>query len=302
MLGKGIVFDIQRFSLHDGPGIRTTVFLKGCPLKCLWCHNPESWYLDTELLYREDKCQNCMACVKVCPVGCHKIVNGKHCLDRSLCIACGKCVDACIYSALRLMGKKMDAKEVIKEVMKDMPYYDSSNGGITISGGEPTLQFEFTLELLKRAKEQGIHTCIETSGMAPIGKIKELVKYTDLFLFDIKETDTLKHKKFTGTGNEIILQNLDYIYSTGTEIILRCPFIPGLNDGGEEIRGIVELLNKYPNIKSAEILPYHDLGKSKWRELDRSEPLYNIKKFEDYEINCILNKFKIYGCNKVKLS
>jgi glycyl-radical enzyme activating protein len=295
----GVVFDIQRFSLHDGPGIRTTVFLKGCPLKCAWCHNPESWALEPELLYREDKCVSCMACVKVCPKGAHKKLNEKHCFDRELCTGCGKCIDACIQNALRLAGNRMNTDDVLKEVIKDVPYYNSSGGGLTISGGEPTFQFEFSLEILKKAKEYGLHTCMETSGAAPAWKYEQIADYVDMFLYDIKETQTSKHKIFTGAGNELILQNLDYLCGLGKEVVLRCPFVRGLNDGKEEICGITELSNKYPQIKSVEILPYHDFGSIKWKELDKAESVREIEKFSRAELDDIIKNFREAGCEKV---
>lgn len=297
---KGVVFDIQKFSLHDGPGIRTTVFLKGCPLRCAWCHNPESWSSHPELLYREDKCVNCMACIKVCPINAHKSVGEKHCFDRNLCTACGRCTDVCLQSALRISGKEMSAEEVMAEVAKDIPYYNSSGGGLTISGGEPAYQFEFTLELLKIAKTQGIHTCMETSGMAPSWKYKEAVKYVDLFLYDMKEIQPAKHKKFTGADNALILKNLEFLCREGKEIILRCPFIPGLNDGEQEILGIAELSNKYTEIKAVEILPYHDFGRIKWVELKRTELIGKVEKYTEEELDAIIEGFKKAGCDKVR--
>jgi glycyl-radical enzyme activating protein len=299
---NGVVFDIQRFSLHDGPGIRTTVFLKGCPLKCVWCHNPESWALEPELLYREDKCVNCMACVKVCPKGAHKKPNEKHCFDRGLCTGCGKCIDVCIQNAIRLAGKRMNTDDVLKEVIKDLAYYSSSGGGLTISGGEPTFQFQFLLELLKKAKGQGLHTCMETSGAAPTWKYDQLMDYVDLFLYDIKEIQTSKHRQYTGTGNELIIKNLDFLCLSGKEIILRCPFIQGLNNGEEEIRGIAELSNKYPQIKCVEILPYHDFGRIKWKELNKTGAVGEIEKFSEAELEGIVKKFREAGCEKITYS
>lgn len=301
MSTKGIVFDIQRCSLHDGPGIRTTVFLKGCLLKCLWCHNPESWCKAPELLYREDRCANCMMCTKVCPTGAHCIKEEKHIFERERCNACGKCIKVCAHSALRLLGKSMDADEIMDEVVKDMSYFSASGGGMTISGGEPTIQYDFLLELLKKAKEKGIHTCIETSGMAAKDKFISIAKHVDLFLYDIKELDNEKHFKFTGINNDLILSNLGKLYTLGSEIILRCPIIPGFNDSETDIKSLAELVKKYPRIKAIEILPYHDFGKIKWKELGKEEPLGNVKKFQEYEIEAILKQFKERGCEKIVL-
>lgn len=270
---KGMVFDIQRFSLHDGPGIRTTVFLKGCPLRCAWCHNPESWSIIKQLMYKEEKCTHCMACTFVCPTTAHTNKGGHHFFNREVCKSCGKCVKVCINDALIMSGKSMCVNEVITEVIKDSAYYVASGGGITISGGEPMFQFDFCLALLKGAKGLELHTCMETSGMAPTANYSKIAEYVDLFLFDIKALNNDKHITYTGASNNLILKNLEYIYSLGKEIILRCPVIPNINDDNDDIEGINKLANKYKLIKSIEFLPYHNFGKNKWKELGKKDPL-----------------------------
>ena len=245
---KGTVFNIQRFCVNDGPGIRTAVFLKGCPLSCVWCHNPESQRFEPEILFYKDKCTGCGRC---------------------------KCVTAadrdfvCFNGAKEICGKTVSANEVTAEVLKDKPFYENSGGGVTLSGGEPLAQYDFSLELLKKAKENGIHTAIETCGYAEKSKILEIAKYVDLFLFDCKETDPELHKKYTGVDNKIILDNLKALSNAGSKIILRCPIIPGFNDRAEHFKGISETAEKFIGIEHIEIEPFHPLGESKYSALGR---------------------------------
>lgn len=245
---KGTVFNIQRFCVNDGPGIRTTVFLKGCPLSCVWCHNPESQRFEPEILFYKDKCTGCGRC---------------------------KCVTAadrdfvCFNGAKEICGKTVSANEVTAEVLKDKPFYKNSGGGVTLSGGEPLAQYDFSLELLKKAKENGIHTAIETCGYAEKSKILEIAKYVDLFLFDCKETDQELHKEYTGFDNKIILDNLKALSDAGSKIILRCPIIPGFNDRAEHFKGISETAEKFIGIEHIEIEPFHPLGESKYSALGR---------------------------------
>jgi len=262
-LNKGIVFDLHRFSLNDGPGIRTTVFLKGCPLHCDWCHNPESQSFQPQLSFNPDKCIDCFDCTAACPSGTHKIADNKHIVDFSSCILSGECVKACTHDALKITGYEKDVFEIMKVVLKDKAYYDNTGGGLTISGGEPLAQFEFTKALLAAAKKEGIHTCIDTCGQAAKEKFKEILPLTDLFLFDYKITDSAAHKQFTGLGNRQIMENLDFLLQGGADIILRCPIIPGINDDDEHLAGIAEIAEKYPQIKSVELIPYHSMGRDK---------------------------------------
>lgn len=197
MCGQGLVLAIERCSLHDGPGLRSTIFLKGCPLRCLWCHNPESQAFFPELYYFEEKCVRCGECATVCPDSCHAIIESSHEIDRANCTACGACVNACPYSALEIKGCWMDAKEVMETLEKDRDYYEASGGGLTVSGGEPMSQFEFTKELLSRSKEKEIHSCIETSGFAPFEKLMEIRDAVGIFLFDFKESDPERHMRYT---------------------------------------------------------------------------------------------------------
>lgn len=264
---KGQIYNIQKFSLNDGPGIRTTVFLKGCMLNCLWCHNPESKAYKTQLLLHSTRCIGCEACAAACPNGLHRFgADGAHVIDRESCTACGACVDACV-GALELVGREACAEEILKEVLKDAVFYKNSGGGLTLSGGEPLLQSAFTLQLLKAAKEHGLHTCIETCGYAAWEDIEALVPYVDLFLWDVKESDSARHKAFTGVSNEKILENLYRLNAAQARIILRCPIIPGCNDREEHFLFIARLAEELSGVQQVDIEPYHPLGKPKSESL-----------------------------------
>ena len=265
-----MIFDISRFCLNDGPGIRTTVFLKGCPLNCVWCHNPESQTTHPEILFSSKRCIDCGLCVNVCPTGCHKIKD-THIFDRNSCIGCGLCTKMCPTNSLRLVGTLTSAEEVMQEILKDKVYYKESGGGLTLSGGEPMMQPEFLEKILHFAKQEGLHTCIETCGYAKTDAFKKILPLTDYFLFDWKESNPEKHREFTGKDNALILKNLEFLDSENAEIILRIPLIPGYNDSTEHMNGIVALSKKYKNIKKIEIMPYHPLGTSKAEELGREK-------------------------------
>ena len=254
---SAMIFDIERNSYVDGPGIRTTVFLKGCPLSCVWCHNPESQSFEKQIMFYKSKCIGCGKCREVCPN------------NLKSCDFCGRCELYCPADARKICGKEYTTDEVLKEIVKDKPFYENSGGGVTLSGGEPLAQYDFSLELLKKAKENGIHTAIETCGYAEKSKILEIAKYVDLFLFDCKETDQELHKKYTGVDNKIILENLKALSDAGSKIILRCPIIPGFNDRAEHFKGISEIADKFSGIEHIEIEPFHPHGESKYSALGR---------------------------------
>ena len=267
-LVNGTVFDIQKFSLHDGPGIRTTVFLKGCPLRCVWCHNPESWSGEKQLLYAAERCVNCGSCTTLCLHGCHTADNfGKHNFERSRCTMCGACTKKCYTDALSLCGKEMSVEEVLEQVLKDKIFFENSGGGMTLSGGEPMAQFPFALELIRQAKAAGVHVAMETCGFAQESQYAQLIGLVDLFLFDIKSTDPAKHKEYTGQENALILKNLRFLDAEGVNFRLRCPLIPGLNDSEDDLRGIAELANTLSGISGIDVEPYHPLGVSKAAQL-----------------------------------
>ena len=257
------VFNIQKFSINDGPGIRTTVFLKGCPLSCIWCHNPESNKPFPELMYDAKKCSLCGKCMDVCPNGCHSFKDSVHIFNRENCINCGKCAESCYFEALEMAGSVMNQEDVLNEVLKDKAFYETSGGGITLSGGEPMMQFDFSYELLKEAKKEGLHTCIETCGFSSPENFRKIAEYVDIFLFDYKETDPKLHKKFTGVENTLILSNLKMLDEMGAKTILRCPIIPTLNDREEHFEGIAKTANSLKNILEINIEPYHPLGMNK---------------------------------------
>lgn len=280
----GMIFDIQHFCVDDGPGIRTTVFMKGCPLHCAWCHNPEGISRQLQISYRKDACAACGRCVEACPQSCHQRKQESnlynHLYYRSNCSVCGKCVEACPAEALKVMGRTATVEEVLRDVLKDKLFYDTSDGGITLSGGEPFFQSAFAIELLKAAKQAGLHTCVETSGYTSESVIREAAEYTDLFLLDMKETDPLLHKQFTGVDNEVILHNAKVLSELKKDIILRCPIIPGYNDREEHFAGIAHLANALETVREIHIEPYHPFGVDKYYELGL-KPIYENREFMD---------------------
>ncbi len=279
----GNIFDIQKFCINDGPGIRTGVFFKGCPLHCVWCHNPESQKAAPQLMYSAEKCVLCGRCEAACDSFVHAFSEKGHTLDREKCIGCGKCADACPAEALSLAGKSMTADEVLEKVLRDEPFYKTSGGGMTVSGGEPFFQFGFLLELLVKAKEKGLHVCIETSGFTSAEKLSEAAKYTDIFLYDWKLTDPALHRKYTGVGNEGIRENLSLLSELQSPVILRCPIIPGVNDTEEHFRGIAKIAEEQDNITEVNIEPYHPLGIGKESRLGMEHPLPDVRTPDEKE-------------------
>lgn len=299
MIEKAIIFDIQRASLHDGPGIRTTVFLKGCPLECQWCHNPEALRAEPQLFYYFDKCTQCRSCEAVCPHQVHQFIDGKHHLNYVACKLCGKCVDACNYDALTIMGREMSVAQVLAEVVKDLDFYKSSGGGITLSGGEPLFQYGFAKALLKHCKDLGIHTCVETSGFISPFKFKQLLPFIDVLLFDYKITDSHEHESYTGVPNQVILGNLHAAYRFGVDIYLRCPIIPGVNVIPEHFKEIARLSQAYPKLKAIEILPYHDMGNNKRISIGKNETFTELKTVSPQVAASWVQQLLQLGCEKI---
>jgi pyruvate formate lyase activating enzyme len=276
-LTTGIVFDIRRFSIHDGPGIRTTVFLKGCPLECAWCHNPESQASEPELIMRTNRCLRCGACVEACPEDAIRLSAEGPITDLARCERCGLCTDACFSGARELAGRELTAAQVMAEIERDRPFYDESGGGATFSGGEPLLQPEFLLELLQTCRAGGIPTALDTCGYAPWGALDRVHPYVDLYLYDVKTLDDHKHRALTGVSNDLIVRNLRALGKRGARIILRVPVIPGVNDGAGELRAIGALVATMPSVVRVELLPYHRIGVEKYGRIAREYSLPELR-------------------------
>jgi pyruvate formate lyase activating enzyme len=259
---KGLIFNIQKFSVHDGPGIRTTVFLKGCPLACAWCSNPESQSFTPELMVRDINCRVCGACVPACPQGAISVSKKTgRMIDRQKCDSCLLCVDSCLYDSLLRCGTSMTVREVLDEVLQDRIFYKNSGGGVTLSGGEPLAQPAFSRKLLKACKQEGLHTAIETAGFVPWNEMESMLEFVDLVLFDVKHLDAELHRKTTGVGNTLILENLRKT-AKQTELWLRVPLIAGFNDSESHIRQIAALGVEIGAGKIS-LLPYHESGRAK---------------------------------------
>lgn len=267
LIVKGPVANIQRFSIHDGPGIRTTVFLKGCNLRCLWCHNPETLHKDLEIQFFSQNCIGCGKCFEVCPENAHQIEKGQRIFKRELCKKCGKCAEICYASALVMAGKEMTVEQVMEEVIKDQPFYLNSGGGVTFSGGEPLLQKDFAKALLIDSKKYGLHTAVDTAGNVPWQVFEEILSYVDLFLYDLKVIDKQKHEEVTGIQNHIILDNLKKLAMKGANIWIRIPIIPGINDNIDEMKKMNDFIKCLEGVNKVELLPFHRLSEKKYESL-----------------------------------
>ncbi len=292
---EGKLFNIQRFSIHDGPGVRTTVFFKGCNLKCRWCHNPESIHKENQIEFYPEKCIGCGACYQVCPNGVHFLDEaGEHQMDRSKCNGCLLCAQTCYSNALAGVGQNVDVSYLLKSIMEDKPYYDNSSGGVTFSGGEAMLQIDFLEEILQKCKEEGIHTAVDTAGCVPWSYFERILQVTDLFLFDVKAADSKIHKQLTGVENHLILENLKKLSDAGKEIIVRIPFITGQNDDQmEDIGKILQPLK----IARVEVMPYHKLGNSKYAALGMKNELLHTEAPAEEQIGKAITILKNYGLN-----
>ena len=269
MSANGIIFNIQKFSIHDGPGVRTTVFLKGCPLRCKWCANPESQLVEVQILHDQKKCVGCETCVHVCPHKAIEMENEHIVIHTDRCTGCRTCVQNCPSMALSYEGETKNVEEVVEICLQDLDFYEESGGGVTVSGGEGMTQPDFVKELLLRLKEHGIHTAIETTGYAPDSVFQELAPIFDLLLFDVKQYDSLKHKEGTGVGNEQIIKNLRWAIQKGLDVLPRVPVIPNFNAALEDAAGIAALLKEIGASK-VQLLPFHQFGENKYHLLGRT--------------------------------
>lgn len=274
------VTDIQKGCTHDGPGLRTTVFLKGCPLHCRWCHNPETQHREKETYYRPDKCIGCFGCVAVCPTHSHQAQDGLHLFDPTACIRCMACSDVCPGGAMEAVSKTMGLDDVVSEVLSDRVFY-RGRGGLTVSGGEPTVQREGLLALLDAVKAEGIHTCLETCGYFPESLVPALTERVDLFLFDVKDTNDARHLENTGVDLSRILYNLQLLDRSGAITVLRCILIPDVNLEDAHANALAELFASLSHCKFVELLPYHPYGLSKSEQLGRADIRYRQPEAEE---------------------
>lgn len=276
-VGQGLLFDIQRYSVHDGPGIRTLVFLKGCPLRCPWCSNPEGQETKPELAFRRSLCIGCGVCKGACSSGAIRFKGAFIEIERRKCTLCGDCTKVCPSQALSIVGRWMTVEQVLEEVERDLVFYEASQGGITLSGGEPFTQACFTEAVLKACKARGMATAIETAGYAPWHSVEPIIPYADLIFFDIKHLDSLRHRQLTGVSNQLILENAKRLAGLGFPIVIRYPVIPGFNDDPKDRDALFHFTTTLPGVRRIDLLPYHRLGESKYKMLERDYSLRQIK-------------------------
>jgi len=281
---QACIFNIQKFSLNDGPGIRTVVFFKGCPLACLWCSNPESQSSLRQVTWEEEKCVRCMRCVRACKLSAVKYAEDKISFDEETCVGCFQCVKACPQGALSVQGDLLTLEKVLKEVMKDVDFYEESGGGVTLSGGEVLGQAEFAIALLKELQARQIHTACETTGYADEETFNRLIEQLDLILFDLKHYDNEKHLTVTGVSNEPILHNLELALAKGKEVIIRIPVIPGINDTLKDAQGFCDLLKKL-GVKRINLLPFHQFGQKKYSLLGKEYQCKDLKQLHEEDLS-----------------
>lgn len=289
---KAFIFNKQKYNMYDGPGVRTLVFFKGCPLRCKWCSNPEGLERKYQIMFKPTTCVSCGSCVPVCPQKIHSISSsGEHIIDRSIdCIGCGQCVEACVPDALKVAGEQVPISELLEYVEQDRAFYDQSGGGVTLGGGEVTSQPEAAINLLQACKQEGLHTAIETCGYTKKETILRFAEYVDLFLFDLKHIDPERHFELTGVRNEMILENLEELIMKRNHVKVRMPMLKGINDSEAEIRGVIEFLKpfrEFKNFEGIDLLPYHKLGVNKYVQLGMDYPIEGDPSLDDADLDRI---------------
>ena len=292
---RGTIFNIMRFAVNDGPGIRTTVFLKGCPLSCWWCHNPEGLHPGVEITYRVERCILCGSCIDRCPQRALLLDGAMVKRDDKQCLICGTCADECYLDARQVVGREIDVEELLAEVLKDRVFYDESGGGVTFSGGEPLLQHEFLMAALEACKTHGLHTAIETSGLATRDQLDEVRLRTDLFLFDIKLIDEERHKRFTGRSNARILENLNHLVARGANIVARVPLIPGVNDDDASVNDVGRTLAGLGGIRDVHLLPFHTGAAAKYQGLGMLYRMADVRALPQQRIEEIVHTLTQHG-------
>lgn len=295
----GTLFDIRRYAIHDGPGIRTTVFFKGCPLRCAWCHNPESQSIALELMLRPNRCISCGACAAACPELAVQPVNGRYVTDRAACTTCGDCAAACYAEARQIVGREYGVEEVMAVIERDRDFYLHSDGGVTVSGGEPLMQPDFLLALLRACKAAGLHTALDTSGYAAWETIERVLSFVDLVLYDLKIMDDTGHRQITGVPNQRILANLHRLSARGVPIWLRLPLIPGINDDDENLAATAAFAAALPNPAPLHLLPYHNSAEAKYAGLGLPFQLPGIASPTDAHMHSVAEYFTRAGLHVV---
>jgi pyruvate formate lyase activating enzyme len=295
MMESGLVFNVQKYSLHDGPGIRTAVFLKGCPLCCSWCHNPESRSPRPELVVLETRCAACGECRRACPFGQAAAGNGPQPTHLADCTLCGECVDACPTGARQIIGERKTVAEVMATVLQDRVFYEDSGGGVTFSGGEPLTQPAFLKALLEACRGEGLRTAVDTCGFACTDVLLEIARRTDLFLFDVKLMDDAKHRHYTGVSNGPILENLRALAKAHANIWLRVPVIPGVNDSDENLQATAEFATTLANIRQVNLLPYHRIGLLKFRRLGQPYSMESVEPPSGERMERAAGLFRSFG-------
>jgi pyruvate formate lyase activating enzyme len=296
---KGTIFDIMRYCVHDGPGIRTVVFMKGCPLSCPWCHNPEGMEKHVELSFREDRCLRCGDCYEICPNGAIEKRGEEFFPVREKCLQCGECVARCVAEARELVGREVTVGDVMGEILRDRPFYDHSGGGVTFSGGEPLFQHEFLEALLKACRAEGIHTVVETTGFTGWSTLERIAASTDLFLYDLKSMDENAHRHATGVGNRRILENLELLSQGGHAVIARIPVIPGVNDDAANLAATATFLISRTQVREVHLLPFHRIGRDKSLRLGKDSAMPDAPILVDPALASLVAIFEAHGLRTI---